>query len=95
MTLLEKLQSHRGGLLRLKTELYWYDVGDWDNNPGRVCLVLDATVHAPGTDAATVRADGLLGEVVGELADVLLLVDGSPQWVWVAECDVEVIDEAR
>jgi hypothetical protein len=53
MTLLDKLQAHKGGLLQLKPPLYWYGRGGWDNNPGRVCLLLDAT--CPAT-AATARA---------------------------------------
>ena len=32
MTLLEKLESHRGGLIRLPTQLFWYGRG-WDNTP--------------------------------------------------------------
>ena len=41
MTLLEGLQSHRGGLLRIKSELYWYGGRGFDGSPGRVCLILD------------------------------------------------------
>jgi len=88
MTFLQRLQSHKGGLIRLKTELWWYNVGDWDNNPGRVCLVLDAVVGATAaTDAATAATD--TPHVV--TVDALLLIDGSPQWVWFTEEDVEVI----
>ena len=85
MTLLDKLQAHKGGLLQLKTQLYWYSRGGWDNNPGRVCLLLDAATHASaiphaaaGTTWATVRD-----------AAAFLLIDGQPHWVWVAEEDIE------
>ena len=30
MTFLEALQSHRGGLVRIKTQLYWYGGRGWD-----------------------------------------------------------------
>ena len=90
MTLLERLQSHKGGLLRIKSQLFWYDGRGWDKNPGRVCLILDATVdHAPATMAcstARVRQQAV--------SPALLLMDGSPHWVWVAEADVEVVSEA-
>ena len=42
MTLLEQLQNHKGSLLRLKTRLYWCESRGYDNNPVRVCLILDA-----------------------------------------------------
>ena len=41
MTFLEVLQSHKGGLLRIKSELYWYGGRGFDGYPGRVCLILD------------------------------------------------------
>ena len=57
MTLLEGLQSHRGGLLRIKSELYWYGGRGFDGAPGRVCLILDAAAVATAAteicDAAT------------------------------------------
>lgn len=94
MTFLDNLQSHKGSLVQLKTQLYWYDGQGWDNNPGRICLLLDAeavtTFTAAGdaeTRTAAATADGL--------AVALLLTEGQPQWIWLAEQDVEVIDEAR
>ena len=88
MTFLEQLQSRRGGLIRLKTELYWYGGRGYDGNPGRVCLILDTAADvdakvlwkAPSTAAA--RTPG---------PAALLLIDGSPHWVWVAESDVELL----
>ena len=53
MTFLEVLQSHRGGLLRIKSELYWYDGGLRVGTRGRVCLILDAAA----LDAAFHTAD--------------------------------------
>ena len=100
MTLLDKLQAHRGGLLRLKNQLYWYSGVGWDNNPGRVCLLLDAT--CPAT-AATARASAAAttttaaavvrvgGPAVPVLTAAFLLIDGQPHWVWIAEEDVELL----
>jgi len=87
MTLFEQLQSHKGGLLHLKTQLFWYDGRGYDNNPGRICLILDAA-------ATAVPAAAAISAAAAEAA-TLLLIDGSPQWVWVAGQDIEVIDESR
>jgi len=112
MTFLEQLQAHKGGLIQLKTQLYWYVGGrGYDNTPGRICLILDATTAAaapkpsaalvatPKPAAALVAAPKpapLLSAVLGTAtATAFLLVDGSPHWVWVAEQDVEVIYETR
>ena len=96
MNLLEQLQSHRGGLLHLKTELFWYDGRGHDKDPDRLCLLLDVI---------TADADTILEPVARTYAAVvidreatavtLLLIDGRPQWIWVAEQDIEVIDESR
>ena len=92
MTFFEELQSHRGGLLRIKSELYWHDGRGWDGTPDRICLVLDAALtgarelcdaHANTVDLRGLRAEDALA--------VLLLIDGCPQWVWVAQEDVELI----
>jgi hypothetical protein len=92
MTFLEQIQSHKGGLLRLKTRLYWYGSG-YDKNPGRICLILDtaATANTANRAAATVAVvAGSRTAVVAEHA-ALLLLDGSPRWVWIAEDDVEIL----
>jgi hypothetical protein len=88
MTFLEQLQAHKGGLVRLKTELYWYGSRGRDGTPGRICLLLDAdaatatSAHSPaaGTKRITTAAD-----------TALLLVDGAPHWVWVVEADTELL----
>ena len=94
MTLLEKLQAHRGGLVRIKSELYWYDGRGWDGNPGRLCLVLDATAVAAGGPpaTATVAAEALRRTAAAlTVAATLLLIDGAPRWVWMVETDVELL----
>ena len=86
MTFLEQLQAHKGGLIRLKTQLYWYDGRRWDNAPGRVCLILDSAAPrllAPGVPAATTRAR--------PTDAAFFLIDGGPQWIWIAEADVELL----
>ena len=95
MTLLQKLQAHRGSLIRLKTQLYWYDGRGYDGSPGRVCLLLDASDDVPAGLAARTDSDsgGDADEPFASAA--LLLVDGSPQWAWVVDGDVEIIHEVR
>lgn len=87
MTFLEKLQSHKGGLIKLKTELYWYGGRGWDENPGRVCLLLDS--HSLGSVPEASASSAPFSR--REAWDVHLLIDGSPQWVWMEEKDVELL----
>ena len=86
MTLFERLQAHEGGLVRIRSQLYWYYDRGWDGVPGRLCLVLDATAVGVATAAFTVAAARLQG------AAALLLVDGAPHWVWVVAKDIELLD---
>ena len=90
MKFLETLKSGRGGLIRIRSELYWYDGRGWDNNPGRVCLILGA---APAAAAAASGRDVYVDGGPG--VALLLLIDCCPQWIWVSEADVEMIYEAR
>ena len=93
MTLLDKLQAHKGGLLRLKTELYWYDRGDHDGIEGRHCILVDAPAK-PGPaieDAVTPTVELYNVEELNKTAVALLLIDGTCSWVWVAEEDVELL----
>jgi hypothetical protein len=94
VTFLERLQAHKGRLIRLKTQIHWYDGRGYDGFPGRFCLLLDAVrfvVHGAVTGIGSAAAGGRLEDD----GAALLLIDGRPQWVWVAEQDVEVIDETR
>jgi len=100
MTLLEKLQAHRGGLVRLPTPLFWRGGRGWDSTPERLCLLLDAV---PITADVARRADGLGEAFIAAAAEqariassaALLLIDGHPRWVRVAAADVELISETR
>lgn len=90
MTLLEQLQSHAGGLVKIKTQLYWYGGRGPDGNSGQVCLVLDA---APLDRTLTRGIDARvrLAACVTSSTTALLLIDGCPHWVWVAHEDVEIL----
>ena len=94
MTFLSKLKAHIGGLIRIKTQLYWYKTGKW-NDAESVYLLLDAidTSYATITDdsvqpSATTRShhDPLLD------AAVLLFIDGAPAWVWLYQNTAEIVE---
>ena len=96
MTFLEQLQAHKGGLIQLKSQLYWYGGRGYDGNPGRVCLILDA-YGARQVDNRDVDAEGAAnrqaerdGKKVNSV-DAFLLVDGVPRWIWLSEADVELL----
>ena len=96
MTLLEQLQAHKGGLIQLKTQLYWYDGRGYDGTSGRICLILDATASA--AEVASAAAAGLRAAAtprhvgpVRAAAAAFLLIDGQPQWVWVAKKDIALL----
>jgi len=93
MTFLEQLQSHKGGLLQLKTQLYWYGARGWDNTPGRICLILNATAVRSNTAATVTTTTTTAAAAVRSTATTLLLIDGSPQWIWIAEQDTEVLND--
>jgi len=98
VTFLDNLQSHKGGLIKLKTQLYWNDGRGWDNNPGRICLLLDAeavttftgTAAAAGITVSTVTASAAVPDYA-RIAAALLLVDGAPHWIWVGADDLELL----
>ena len=88
MTFLEMLQSHKGSLIRLKTELFWYGGRGYDRSPDRICLLLDAV--ADGDAKVPWKAPSTAGAITpGPAAH--LLIDGTPHWIWVAESDVELL----
>ena len=94
MTFLERLQSHKGGLICLKAEHYWYGGRGYDGNPGRVCLLLDTAATSSTTITAGARiAARITGADVrtGFGVEAYLLIDGSPQWVWVSDRAIEIL----
>jgi len=88
MTFLQRLQAHKGGLIQLKTQLYWYD-GVRNEIVGRICMLLDADAVEDPLDAVARTAEAHLG--MSSTAAALLLIDGSPQWIWITEADVELL----
>jgi len=93
MTFLQQLQAHKGGLLYLKTELFWYSVskhGDGDCSEDRICLLLDANGFIPTYRSARTMT---VGSNPDSQAAAQLLIDGVPHWVWLYEDDVEVLNE--
>jgi len=96
MTFLEELTAHKGGLILLRSDLFWYGGRGWDGARDRVCLLLN-TAAADDLDGAAARATGaapaavLVDEAVAVVVAALLLIDGQPHWVWVAQEDVELL----
>lgn len=93
MTFLEQLQSHKGGLIRLK-EIYWYGSRGWDGSPDRICLVLDADVARIGRVADRVAKGATsirLDLACSDMDVALLLIDGCPQWICVSQEGVELL----
>jgi hypothetical protein len=88
MKFFQTLQKSIGNIIRLKTQLYWFQKGVWDNNPGRVCLILDVLKHGGPASACTVTSYNTSNNE--EL--VLLLINGLPVHVWTSEPDIEFID---
>lgn len=86
MSFLEKIQAHKCGLIRLKGDLYWYSRG-WDESPDRIFLVLDAATRPPYGRCSAEQQGG--GNAVAVAA--LLLLDGSPHWVWISEDETEIL----
>jgi hypothetical protein len=81
MTLLEQLRAHVGGLVRIKSDLFWYGRG-WDGVHDRVCLLLNADDAATPAATAAVQTEG---------SGALLLIDGCPHWVWIGQEDAELL----
>jgi hypothetical protein len=89
MTLLEELTAHKGGLVCLKTELFWYGGRGWDGCPGRICLLMDSAAFL----YTLVNALATVARSRGPRTDysTLLLIDGCPHWVWVSSDDLELL----
>jgi hypothetical protein len=93
MTLLEELTAHKGGLILLKSELFWYGGRGWDGTRGRVCLLMDSALTydgAPAAPAARTRYAHVDGVIFVEAA-ACLLIDGRPHWVCITRADVELL----
>jgi hypothetical protein len=94
MTFLEDLTAHKGRLIRLKGELYWYGGRGWDGVHDRICLLMDSVLTydgAPAAIAAAARAATHAAAGSDALTAACLLIDGRPHWVWIAPADVELL----
>lgn len=89
MTLFEQFHSHIGGLIRLKTQLFWYNSSSWDRVEERVCLLMD--VASDYDRVLLPDATVALGSKPRSAIDVLLFMDGSPKWAFLTKEDVEFI----
>jgi len=102
MTFFETLNANCGGLIKLKTQLFWYKKGDWDCIYDRICLIVDVinAMDDAGQDidlpdnvviqAYTGRPGGRHG--MFEVA-LCLIIDELPKWIWVDERHVELLFE--
>ena len=75
MDFLQTLKAQVGGLLHIKSELYWYGGRGWDGAPGRVCLLLDAALGGDRTKVAAIKRQWKTLEKV--LTDP---VNGTIEW---------------
>ena len=103
-TFLEDLESHKGRRICLKTQLYWYNSAQWDLNPNRICIVLDAAAcNTASWESAAARTydagphgchdgpGGARAQRIAKTVAAYLLIDGAPQWVFLVEKDVEFL----
>jgi len=92
VTFLEELTAHKGGLLLLKSELWWHGGRGYDGITGRVCLLMDAAEAPLPCHHRMPPARSLLAATFTDNSPAaLLLVDGALYWVWVAQEDVELL----
>ena len=92
MTFIDKLKAHIGGLVHIKSQLYWYRAGKWDEAHESVHLLLD--VLDPDEDVMgdiSPEAHTRIGSL-HERVDVLLFIDGTPKWVLIYSGAVELIE---
>ena len=82
----EELKARIGCLIRIKTELFWYDSRHWDGVSGRLCILLG--VGSLLDDKADARALHLGFDEVS----LQLLIDGHPRWIILGEKSFEVVE---
>ena len=82
----EELRACIGCLIRIKTELFWYDSRHWDGVSGRFCILLG--VGSLLDDKADARGRHLGYDEVS----LQLLLDGRPRWIILGEKSFEVVE---
>ena len=90
MTFLRKLKAHVGGLVLIKTDLYWYKTHKWDEAYKRVHLLLDAYETTP-TNLDATTSWGVEYNARQTYAPASLFIDGTPKLVWLDSETVELI----
>ena len=97
MTFFERLRVHRGGLVRLRADHWWFCVGmegeGYSGMSGTVCLIFDA-VEGRKRRRSHVEACGGGTAKGGDTdcnAEVLLLIEGAPRWIRIEENDLEIL----
>ena len=96
MTFLDELQAHIDDLIRIKTELFWYnphrpgEAPKADGTPGRVCLLLDARREISHAFIDACPAEGDRSR--SQSASILVFFDGMSRWIWVWDEVLEIID---
>jgi hypothetical protein len=93
VTFLKTLQGARGGLARIKTQIFWYNGVGWEETPGRVCLILDVLERGCGHGASAAGCSASSWNVAESEELVLLLIDELPKWFWLSEDDIEFIGD--
>ena len=94
MTFLNKLKAHVGGLISIKTELYLYATGlaITDEDPGRICLLLDIQPEPPELELYDGQSAGPADPGTSKSAAALLFIDGMSKWILIWADDVELIE---
>ena len=90
MTFFGNLKAHEGGLIRIKTELYWRGPGIWDGVPERLCVLLGV-----GTSISYSACPGSASDATdrrGNDCYLHLLIDGRPAWIGLNKQSFEVIE---
>ena len=87
---LHQLLAHKGGLICLKSKLYWYDAQRFDEQRQVMCLILDASTKVPFDEIASATTDNTFSAFA-----VRLLIRGAPHWVWLTKTDVEILNASR
>ena len=82
----EEIRARIGCLIRIKTELYWYDDRLWDGITERFCILLVVESVLLCGQAARGRHLGY-NEV-----SLQLLIDGRPRWIILGEKSFEVVE---
>ena len=91
MTFINKLKAHIGGLIHIKSQLYWYRTGKWDGVHESTYLLLDIVDPAEDVMGDIFSAATTIALGPDPRTAVLLFIDGTPKWVWIYSGAVELL----